>query len=325
MKIRDILKEENKTFLSLEFVPPERGGSIDNIIRVMDTLMSFSPSFINITNHPPITHYVEMENGIAKMRLSKRPGTIGLAVAMKYRYPSVEVIPHIVCKGLSKYQLEDLLIELNYLGVENLFVIRGDAGVSDGNERPKDEWKYAKDLVKQISNMNKGVYLYPVDNAVPTNFCVGVAGYPEKHYESLNFEEDIQHLKEKIESGADFVITQMFFDLDVYKRFVDAAREANIDIPIIPGIKPVVSLRSLRNIPKRFFVNIPSELVKSMQEAKTPKEEWMAGIRYMSKLVERLLDYGVPGIHVFTMGHGKSTKDLLKAVFGRQRVTGQFL
>jgi methylenetetrahydrofolate reductase (NADPH) len=319
VKVKDILKEKNQTFLSLEFVPPQRGGSIDEILKVMDNLMMFSPRFINITNHPPLLRYVEMENGIAKVHFSKRPGTVGLAVAMKYRYPNVEVIPHLVCKGQSKYQLEDTLIELNYLGMENVFVIRGDAGLFEEKQASKDEWKYAKDLVKQISNMNKGKYLYPVENATPTNFCIGVAGYPEKHYESLNLQENIQHLKEKIDAGADYVITQMFFDFDVYKSFVEAAREAKIEVPIIPGIKPIVSLRSLRNIPKRFFVNIPQELVKSMQEAKSPKEEWNAGIRYMASLVEKLLSYGVPGVHVFTMGHGKSTKDLLGSVFGDKR------
>ncbi len=318
MKVKDILNAQDEFSLSLEFVPPQRGSSIDDISKVMDDLMNFSPRFINITNHPPRWRYMEIDGKIKRVPLSKRPGTIGLTAALKYRYPSVEVIPHLVCAGQDKYQLEDTLIDLNYLGIENVFVVRGD--IDESNENTfQEEYRYAKDLVKQISNMNKGVYLYPIENAKATNFCVGVAGYPEKHYESLNLYENIRHLKEKVDAGADYVITQMFFDFEVYKKFVELAREMGINVPIIPGIKPVVSARSIRNIPRRFFVDIPQELARSIQEAKTPRQEWNAGIRYMAKLIEKLLNYGVDGIHIFTMGRGKSTKDLLQAVFGKAR------
>ncbi len=319
MKVRDFLKSLKEPFFSLEFVPPMRGSSIEEITKVIDKLMVFSPKFINVTNHPIDIEYVEMNDKIVKVPVNKRPGTIGMATAMKQRYPEVEVIPHLVCAGQSKYQLEDTLIELSFLGIENVFVIRGDIEnvKNKGAYFSDDEWHYAKELLKQISDMNKGKYLYPIENAAPTEFCVGIAGYPEKHYESLNLYENILHLKEKVDAGADYVITQMFFDFDVYKNFVELAREVGIDVPIVPGIKPVVSLKSLKSIPKRFFVDIPQELVELMKDARSSKEEWKNGIKYMSKLTEKLLNYGAPGIHIFTMGHGKSTYDLLKLTFGK--------
>ncbi len=320
MKVSDFFKKNSKApIISLEFVPPARGSSVEEIFKAVDYLMDFSPQFINVTNHPSKIEYREIEGKIVKIPLNKRPGTIGLCAAIKHRYEDVEIIPHLVCAGHSKYRLEDILIELNYLGIDNVFAIRGDPSFDGKFAADQEGWQYAKDLVKQISNMNQGIYLYPIENAVSTDFCIGVAGYPEKHYEALNIHDNIQHLKEKVEAGADYIITQMFFDFDVYKRFVELARENGIEVPIIPGIKPIVNMRSVRKIPKKFFVDIPQKLVSAMESAKTPKEEWEMGISYMAELVNKLLDYGVPGIHIFTMGRGKSTRALLEAVFGRKK------
>ncbi len=316
MKVIDFIKTSQEPFLSLEFVPPLRGSTVEEITRVLDELMEFSPKFINITSHPVNVEYVETEEGIIKMPISKRPGTIGMAAALKQRYDDVEVVPHLTCVGQSKYQIEETLIDLNFLGIENVFVIRGDMENTKA-KRGKDEWLYAKDLVKQIVDMNNGKYLYSFKEAAPTNFCVGVAGYPEKHYEALNFHENLLHLEEKVKVGADYIITQMFFDLDVYQNFVETVRKRDINVPIIPGIKPVTSLKSLKNLPKKFFINIPQQLVNSLQSARSPKEEWENGIRYMVKLMEELLKRDVPAVHIFTMGHGRSTKALLKEVFGR--------
>ncbi len=318
MKVSDFFENSKSPLISLEFVPPSRGSSVEKIFKAIDYLMDFSPKFINVTNHPSKVEYREVDGKIVKVPLSKRPGTIGLCAAIRHRYENVEIIPHLVCAGHTKYRLEDILIELNYLGIDNVFVIRGDPSFDEGLSSDKEGWQYARDLVKQISSMNRGKYLYPIENAVSTDFCIGVAGYPEKHYEAFNIHDNVEHLKEKIEAGADYIITQMFFSFDVYKRFVELAREKGVKVPIIPGIKPVVNIKSVRKIPKKFFVDIPQDLVRAMEDAKSPKEEWKVGISYMAKLVDELLNYGVPGIHVFTMGRGKSTHDLLKAVFGKQ-------
>lgn len=318
MKVSNFFKNSKAPLISLEFVPPSRGSSVEEIFKTIDYLMEFSPQFINVTNHPSKIEYREVEGKIIKVPLSKRPGTIGLCAAIKHRYKNIEIIPHLVCAGHTKYRLEDILIELNYLGIDNVFVIRGDPSFDGKFAADQEEWQYARDLVKQVSNMNQGIYLYPIENAISTDFCIGVAGYPEKHYEALNIHDNIQHLKEKIEAGADYIITQMFFDFDVYKRFVELAHENGIEVPIIPGIKPIVNMKSVRKIPKKFFVDIPQRLASAMENAKSPKEEWIIGISHMAKLVDELLNYGVPGIHIFTMGRGKSTRALLEAVFGKE-------
>jgi len=314
VKVVDKIKEG--LVLSIEILPPNRGQNIDEIYSVLDQLMHFPINFINVTRHAPEMTYVELNERIVKVPKVKRPGTVGITAALMRRY-SVDVVPHVLCYGMNKYQIEDMLIDLNLIGVENLFVIRGEYE-NQSAEIEKDSYKHASELVKQISDMNNCKYLYPCENAHPTDFCIGVAGYPEKHFESPNLEEDMRHLKEKVDMGADYIITQMVFDFDVYKRFVEMARKLSINVPIIPGIKPVVSLKSIYSIPRKFFVNIPESFVKEMQEAKTEKEEFTIGLKYTSQLVERLIDFGAPGIHVFTMGRGQSTKTLLEMIFGKQ-------
>ncbi len=311
MKVIDLVKKQK--ILSIEVIPPDRGKDIDEIFSAIDEIMEFSPSFINVTRHAPEIDYIEFEGKIIRVPKIKRPGTVGVGAAIKNRY-NVDVVPHVLCLGMNKFEIEDMLIDLKYLEIENLFVIRGELD----NRKitfEKDGYNHADELVDQISKMNKGIYLYPVENPKPTNFCVGVAGYPEKHYEALNMEEDLKYLKKKINAGADYVITQMFFDFEIYKNFVERAREIGINVPIIPGIKPIVQFKSMIKIPSTFFVSIPKEFVCAMQEAKTPQEEFKIGTRYMSKLVDKLLNYGVPGIHIFTMGKGRSTRALLEAVY----------
>ncbi len=301
--------------LSIEILPPSRGQSIDEIYQVLDSLMIFPINFINVTRHAPQMTYLELSDRIIKVPKVKRPGTVGLTAALMNRY-KIDVVPHVLCFGMDKYQIEDMLIDLHLIGVENVFVIRGEYEDSTESE-DKDTYKHAVDLVRQISRMNNGEYLYPCENAQPTDFCIGVAGYPEKHFESPNLQEDLKHLKEKIDSGANYVITQMVFDFDVYKDFVEMSRELGIKVPIIPGIKPIVNLKSIYSIPKKFFVNIPHAFLLQMQQARSPKEEFEIGTKFMAKLAERLLSFGAPGIHIFTMGKGQSTKALMEAVFGR--------
>ncbi len=314
MKVNDLIKE--KRILSLEILPPDRGQDIDDIFSTIDDLIEFSPSFINITKHAPENEYLEIENRLIKVPKVKKPGTVGVSAAIKNRY-NIDVVPHILCIGMNKFQIEDMLIDFRYLDIENLFVIRGEIENKRDFISEKDGYTHANELVEQIAMMNKGVYIYPIENPRPSGFCIGVAGYPEKHYEAPNFEEDIKHLKKKIDSGANYIITQMFFDFDVYKHFVERARSFGINVPIIPGIKPVVQTKSMLKIPSTFFVNIPASFVNAMQEARTPKEEFGIGTNYMAKLVNKLLEYDVPGIHIFTMGKGKSAKALLERVLGK--------
>jgi methylenetetrahydrofolate reductase (NADPH) len=309
MKIVDVINQKDKPILSFEIIPPNRGGNIQDIFEVVDDLMKFSPSFINVTKHANEVEYFEIGMEVNKMIINKRPGTVGISAALKNRY-NVDVVPHLICVGFSKYQLEDILIDLHYLGIENIFVVRGDK--NKYTFREFGEHKYACDLVEQVSNLNKGIYVYPTKNTYTTNFCIGVAGYPEKHFESPNLEKDLEYLKLKIDLGAEFIITQMFFDVNYYTSFLDKIRKIGINAPVIPGLKPVVSKKSLYNIPKSFFVNIPKELVEAFDDAKTPKKEFDVGVKHTIKMIEELLLKGAPGVHIFTMGKGDAVKEVLR-------------
>ena len=319
MKVTDKIKQGQ--IISIEVLPPNRGHSAEDIFKAVDELITDYPiSFINVTRHAAETTYVELDDGtIVKVPKVKRPGTVGLTAALMKRY-SVDVVPHILCRGMNKFELEDLLIDLHLLGVENVFVIRGEYENPEienkkENNNNKDSHTYAAELVQQIAQMNNGHYLYQKESTMATNFCIGVAGYPEKHFESPNLDEDMKHLKEKVDAGADYIITQMVFDFDVYKDFVERAKSMGINVPIVPGIKPVISLKSIYNIPRKFFVNIPPVFLEKMREAKTSKEEFETGTAYMASLVEKLLSWGAPGIHLFTMGKSQSAKALLRAVW----------
>ncbi|XEY08798.1 methylenetetrahydrofolate reductase [Fervidobacterium pennivorans subsp. carthaginiensis] len=306
MKITEMVKE--KRIISIEIIPPKRGEDVENIYRTLDKLMRYDISFINITRHPVEVDYIEYEGRIIKVHKVKRPGTIGLTAALMNRY-RIDVVPHLVCVGMSKFEMEDMLIDLDIMGVDNVFVIRGETTSGVGNYN-KGDYKYAVDLVEQIKDLNMGKYLYT--EAKPTNFCVGVAGYPEKHYESPNIETDLKFLKQKVDAGADYIITQMVFDADIYKNFVERCRSIGINVPIIPGVKPVVSKNSVFNIPKKFFVTIPQRFVEAIDNAKTKEEEFNVGIRFTVELVEKLIEYGAPGIHIFTMGRGEESCEVIK-------------
>lgn len=306
LKISEMVK--NRRIISIEIVPPRRGEDVDKIYRTLDKLMNYDISFINITRHPVEVDYIEYEDRIIKVQKVKRPGTIGLTAALMNRY-DVDVVPHLVCTGINKFEMEDMLIDLSIMGVDNVFVIRGESSNNAGKNL-KGDYKYAVELVNQINDLNNGRYLYAT--AKPTNFCIGVAGYPEKHYESPNIEVDLKFLKQKVDAGAEYIITQMVFDAQVYKIFVDRCKDYGINVPIIPGIKPVVSKNSVFNIPKNFFVSIPHKFVELMDEAKSKEEEFNIGISFTIELVEKLIDYGAPGIHIFTMGRGEESCEVIK-------------
>jgi methylenetetrahydrofolate reductase (NADPH) len=311
MKVTEKIKQG--PILSVEILPPERGQNLEEIFLVLDKLLDFPVDFVSVTRHPPETTYLELPDRIIKVPRVKRPGSTGITAALLHKY-KIDVIPHVLCYGLNKYELEDMLIDLHLIGVQNVFIIRGEYE----NHLPvqnQDEYRQALELVRHVAALNRGQYLYPCENPQATDFCLGVAGYPEKHPESPNLTEDLKVLKAKVEAGAEFVFTQMVFDFEVYKKFVERAAAFSINVPIIPGLKPVVSLKTVYSLPRKFSVTIPEELVNRLQEARTPEEEFRVGTEYMANLVEKLLDYGAPGIHLFTMGKGQATRALLEAVY----------
>ncbi|RMF59064.1 MAG: methylenetetrahydrofolate reductase [NAD(P)H] [Calditrichaeota bacterium] len=316
MQVIEAIKKTKSFVLSLEITPPDKGTSIDELFQTLDGLMQFNPQFINVTYHQPHVVYEEKDGVIYRIPKRKKPGTVGICAAITNRY-QVETVPHFICGGFSKYETEDALIDLHYLGIKNILALRGDPAVGERTFIPhKDGHRYASELVRQISNMNKGIYLEELENAQPTNFCIGVAGYPEKHFEAPNFERDLQNLKHKVDQGAHYIITQMFFDFQVFKNFVERAREIGITVPIIPGIKPLTTVRQLSSIPRNFHCTIPHHIVEDMENARTKEEARKIGIKKVVELCQQLLDYKCPGLHIYTMGKGQSTADLLKALFG---------
>ncbi len=315
MHVIEALNQSSQPIISLEITPPNRGQGIEDIYRVIDELLEFNPRFINVTYHQPHVVYEERDGVIYRIPKRKKPGTVGICAAIMNRY-KIETVPHFICGGFTKYETEDALIDLHYLGIQNIFAVRGDPAPGQKAFIPeKDGHRYAYQLVHQIANMNKGIYLEPLENAHPTNFCIGVAGYPEKHYEAPNLEKDMLNLKRKVDEGAHYIITQMFYDFKYFKRFVEKAREIGIEVPIVPGIKPISNLRQLISLPRDFHITIPDELVRAMEEAQTPAMVRKVGIEYTAKLCQQLIDYGVPGIHIYTLGKGTNTRDLLKILF----------
>ena len=315
MHVIEAIKNSKELFISLEITPPNKGQSIEELFEVIDPLSKYHPAFISVTYHQPQVVYEEKNGVIYRVPKRKKPGTVGICAALTNRY-HIDTVPHFILGGFSKYETEDALIDLHFLGIENIFAVRGDPPPGEKTFIPeKDGHRYAGELVHQIANMNKGIYLENLESAKPTNFCIGVAGYPEKHYEAPNYEKDLFYLKHKVEQGAHYIITQMFFDFKVYKNFVEHAREIGITVPILPGIKPITNLRHLSGLPRDFHISIPSELVDEMEACKTPAEVRKAGIRYSLDLCQKLIDFGVPGIHIYTMGKGTAAQDLLSGLF----------
>ncbi len=315
MHVIDAINSSKKLFTSLEITPPNKGQSIEDIFRAIDPLLEFNPAFISVTYHQPHVVYEEINGIIHRRPKRKKPGTVGICSAVLNRY-KIDTVPHFICGGFNKYETEDALIDLHYLGIENIFAVRGDPPPGQKEFIPEHEGNaYANELVHQISQMNRGVYVEELEHAQPTNFCIGVAGYPEKHYEAANFDKDLYYLKQKVDQGAHYIISQMFFDFDVYKNFVEKARSIGITVPILPGIKPITSVRHLITLPRDFHISLPSKLVESMEAAPTPAEARKRGLEFTVELCHQLIDFGVPGIHIYTMGKGMAAYDLLKGLF----------
>ena len=300
MKVIDFLEKANSTLFSYEIIPPFRGGSIDKVFDLVDQLMPFDPPFIDLTSRSAESYFSNKNDLTSKRIRRKRPGTIGISAAIKNKY-NVETVPHILCNGFSKEETEDALIELNYLGIDNVLAVRGDdLRKDDHNLNSKPGNKYGSDLVHQIKNMNNGNYLEDLVESTPSDFCIGVGAYPEKHFESADMLTDIKYLKKKIDLGADYIVTQMFYDNNVFFKFVEDCRSAGIDVPIIPGIK-ILSLEShLRTIPKNFYIKIPDRLSKNVI-GQSKEEIKMAGLDWALNQVQELVEAKVPCVHFYIM------------------------
>lgn len=301
MKVIEHYDRATEPLISFEIIPPKRGGSVDKVFDSLDKVMKYNPPFIDVTYHAAESYYEELPDGTIKRHIKrKRPGTIGLCAAIKHKY-GVDPVPHLICEGFTKEETEDALIELNFLGIDNVLAIRGDSP-DDSTPRIKNGTynKYAIDLVKQIKGMNHGEYLEDIVNAHETNFCVGVAGYPEKHFEAPNLDFDIARLKEKVDAGGDYIVTQMFFNNDAYFNFVEKCRDAGIDCPIVPGLKVLTRERHLSFLPKFFHLNIPEALSDEVQA--NPNNARDIGVEWAAQQCVELLEGGAPGIHFYIMG-----------------------
>lgn len=311
MKVTERLKQANKTLFSYEIIPPKRGGSIDHIYSIVEKLLIFEPPFIDLTSRSAEVYYEDLPDNIVKRHIKrKRPGTIGLSAALKNRY-NVEIVPHLLCSGFAREETEDALIELNYLGINNVLAVRGDE-LRKGHfqKNGKTHNRYASDLVKQITDMNKGIYLEDLDDAAMTDFCIGVGGYPEKHFEAPNPNADLSNLKQKVDAGADYIVTQMVFDNKAYFDFVERSRKMGIDIPIIPGIKILTLENHLISIPRSFHVEIPQELSDKVmgQSAKAVKR---IGIDWAIRQCSELIENNVPCIHFYILNSADEVAEVV--------------
>ena len=318
MKVIDILRTAKRPFASFELVSPLKGSDVSLLYQSIEPLMQFQPPFINVTCHRDEIEYVPNADGTyTKMTLAKRPGTVAIVAAIMRRFPQLEIVPHVICGGASRSKVESELLDLNFLGIQNVVALRGDA--LPGQRffiAEKDGFSHSSELVDMIGNLNRGRYLDPtVKDGLATNFCVGVAAYPEKHYEAANLHTDIQYLKRKVEAGADYVVTQMFFDNEQYFHFVDQCRAAGITVPIIPGLKPMSSKRQIDLLPRSFHIDIPQELVALMQQAKTAEAAYQTGIDWAVRQSRELLAHGAPAIHYYTMAKTDNVCQIVKAVF----------
>ena len=317
MHITEHLNRRPGPLVSLEITPPEKGHSIQSIYEAVDQLKPFNPSFINVTYHQTSIVYEEEDDIIRKVPRRKKPGTVGICAALANRY-RIETVPHLICGGFNKYETEDAVIDLHYLGFENLFVLRGDPppGLKEFAPEPQGH-RYASELVTQVANLNRGKYLEELDDAVPTNFCMGVAGYPEKHYEAPNLLEDIKNLKKKVDGGASYIITQMVFSAEKFQTFVRLARQEGIEVPIIPGIKVITADKQLASIPRDFHVSLPEQLVAAVKSAPSPEQAKRAGVDFAVRLCLDLADLKVPCLHFYTMAKTTAVAEVLAGLKGK--------
>ncbi len=318
MKVTDHISRRNgKTLFTLEILPPLKGENIESIDQAIAPIIEFNPSFIDVTYHREEIIYKQREDGLLERRtIRKRPGTVGISAAIKYKY-NIDVVPHLICGGFTREETENALIDLYFLGIHNLLLVRGDNPAGEKIFRPeKDGNAYAIDLVKQVIDMNSGIYLEEgLLNPKPTNFCIGVAGYPEKHIEAPNLMTDLAHLKAKVDAGAQYIVTQMFFENSRFFEFEAACREIGIKVPIIPGIKPVSMKSQLNVLPKTFAIDLPEDLVKEMEKCSDNQQVRQVGVEWAIMQSRELIRHNVPVLHFYSMGKSDNIRKIVKEVF----------
>ncbi len=316
MKITDHLAQTKETLFSIEILPPLKGKSIQSIYDGIDPLMEFKPRFVNVTYHREEYIYKERERGLLeKIAIRKRPGTVGICAAIMNKY-QVDAVPHLICGGFSKEETENALIDLQFLGIDNVLALRGDSIKTESTFRPhEDGHEFAVDLIKQINGMNEGNYMMDDVQLAPTDFCIGAAGYPEKHFEAMNLTTDLHYLKAKVDAGAEYIVTQMFFDNSKYFAFVDACRSIGITVPIIPGLKPIKNLSHISFLPKFFHIDYPEDLSKELLKCKDNKQVEQLGIEWGVNQSKELKAANVPCIHYYSMGNSYSVQSIVKEIF----------
>lgn len=317
MKVIDTIKQAKSTVFSFELLPPLKGNDVSRLYKTIESLTEFDPKYINITTHRDELEFKELTDGtIEKRTVRKRPGTVAIAAAIQHKY-GIPVVPHILCGGFTKSETEHVLIDLNFLGINNVLALRGDGVKSQHVFKPTaNGHANANELVRQIKNLCKGKYLEEdLKNNTPLDFCIGVAGYPEKHFESPNMEQDMAYLKQKVEEGADYIVTQMFFDNQVYYNFVDKCREAGITIPIIPGIKPINLKNQLTVLPKIFSIDLPQELAAELAKCKNNEDARRVGTEWAIFQSKDLVANNAPSLHIYTYGISDNVGEIVKAAF----------
>ncbi len=317
MKVIDIINKAEKTVFSFELLPPLKGSDAGRLYKTIESLVDFDPKYINITTHRDEVEFKEMADGsIVKQTVRKRPGTVAIAASIQHRY-RIPVVPHILCGGFTKSETEHVLIDLNFLGIENVLALRGDGVKNQHVFQPeKNGHSNANELVKQISDLKKGIYLdEDLKNNTPLDFCVGVAGYPEKHFEAPNMDLDMAYLKQKVETGADYIVTQLFFDNQKYYNFVEKCRANGISVPIIPGIKPINMKNQLTVLPKIFSIDLPQELAKELAKCKNNDDAKTVGTEWAIYQSKDLVAHKVPSLHIYTYGISDNVREIVKAAF----------
>ncbi|WP_128543016.1 methylenetetrahydrofolate reductase [NAD(P)H] [Larkinella soli] len=312
-----IRNADGKTIFSIEVIPPIKGDNLKNLLDNIEPLMEFKPPFIDVTYHRE--EYIERpepDGTIRKIVTRKRPGTVGICSAIMHRF-GVDPVPHVLCGGFTRDETEDFLIDLHYLGIDNVLVLRGDPAKPYHTFKPKTNgYSYASELVEQVANMNRGVYLHDSEHTLtPSRFCIGVAAYPEKHFEAADPDEDLNYLKLKIDKGADYVVTQMFFDNQKYFDFVDRCRKAGINVPIIPGLKPLSTRKQLQVLPSIFHLNMPEDLVRAVEACENDTQAREVGIEWSVQQCRELMKAGVPVLHFYTMGKSDNIRKIAEQVF----------
>jgi methylenetetrahydrofolate reductase (NADPH) len=317
MHVTEHLAKAKDTLVSFEILPPLKGKTITSIYDHLDPLMEFKPSWINVTYHRSETMFKKKTDGtFEKVDVRKRPGTVGICAAIMNHY-NIDAVPHIICGGFTRRETEDALIDLQFLGIDNALILRGDAAKNESSFEPEPGGNaYAIDLLKQVGQLNQGIYLdEDILNGGKTDFCMGVSGYPEKHFESPNFEIDLIKTKEKVDAGADYIMTQMFFNNQKFMEYVQACRDMGITVPIIPGLKPITNKKQLTVLPRIFHVDIPTDLSNAINKCKTDAECEQVGTEWLIQQSKELKAAGVPVLHYYTLGKPKVIRDVVSAVF----------